>query len=128
MIEAADLPAVLTWSQALNWMMFSKLDGVDPGDTLALEMAYYHHTTEPPPNVRLTLEQARSALLERLISGKAVATGRDRCAVDPNAMSEDSLPSEISTSAWPDLRLDGASSFAPLADASVGDRATRTCA
>jgi hypothetical protein len=119
MIEAADLPAVLTWSQALNWMVFGRLCEGDPRDTLALERAYCEQAGEAAPKIRLTLQQGRSALLERLRSGKAVATGRKRRANGASAMKEDSLPNEIPESAWTDLRVDDASSFARLTHTSV---------
>jgi formylglycine-generating enzyme required for sulfatase activity len=118
-IPASDLPATLTWSQALNWLVVGTLDEGDLELKLALEEARSQQTGEPVPPQRLPVKQARRILLDLRESGKAVATGRRVSAIGASALQEESLSSDIPASGWPDLRLDDASSFAHLVHASV---------
>ena len=107
------LPACPLWHQALNFMVTGEPRDCDP-DLIDMEHAYAAAVGDSPPVCRMSREDAMAALLDRLESGVAIATGEKREAIGVNGYRADSLPSAIPASAWPNLRLDDATSFAEI--------------
>jgi hypothetical protein len=108
-----NLPASPLWRQALNWMVTGEPRDCDPV-LLDIEAAYAAAFNEERPVQRMSLERARSELLDRLESGVAIATGQLCEAIGVNGYRTESLPSPIPSSAWVNLRIDDETNFAEI--------------
>jgi hypothetical protein len=107
------LPVYLLWHQALNFMVTGEPRDSDPL-LLDMEHAYAEAFGERPPVHCMSLDRARAALMDRLATGVAIAIGQKREAISVNCYETESLPSPIEPTAWVNLELDDATSFAKI--------------